>query len=624
MLIGGRVFKDGDSHLKGWNGRFLRVDLTRGKTRVKEYSSDLAVKFMGGRGFAVKLLWDELQPGVDPLGPDNILMFATGPLTGFLVPNSGKMVVASKSPLTGGYGDGNLGTQASTNLRKSGIDAVVVTGKAQRPSYLFVEDGDSQIRDAGDLWGLDSFKCERKLKEIHGRASGVILIGPAGENQVPIATVVSQEGRAGGRPGMGAVMGSKNLKALVFHGTKELIPADPGRLKKLGQEGYQAVMEKENYGFWKRQGTMATIAWCQEHSTLPTNNFREGVFNEAIAIDGNNMEKMVKRQRGCPNCNMICGNIIEDSDGCESELDYENVAMLGSNIGLGDLRKVATLNRMCDELGLDTIGAGSVIAFAMEAAERGLSDLNIEWGNFDGAKMLLSDIAHKQGYGTIYGLGVKKAAEKLGRNAEDFAIHVKGLECSAYACHLCPGMALSFGTSPIGAHHKDAWVISWEISTGRRAKYDPEKAEKVIEFQRIRGGMFESIGTCRFPWIELGFELEWYPKFFEAATGVKMSLNEMWTLGDRIYALIRALWVREFNDSWNRQKDYPPRRWFDEPLTAGPLKGAHLNRERYDSLLQIYYEKRGWDNRGIPTKAKMDQLNLSSEAKELEKYIKLN
>jgi aldehyde:ferredoxin oxidoreductase len=577
---------------------------------------------MGGRGFAIKLLWDELKPGTNPLSPGNMLIFATGPLTGFVLPSSGKLVVASKSPLTGGYGDGNLGTQAAPHLRKSGLDAIVVTGKAKKPSYLSIENDKYEIRDANHIWGLDSYKAEAKLKEEHGRNSGALLIGPAGENLARIAMVVSQEGRAGGRPGMGAVMGSKNLKAIVINGTKELQPYNPERLKRLSQEGFQIILKKDNYKFWKRQGTMATVEWCQTASALPTYNFREGVFDKAVDIDGNTMEKMVTRQKGCPNCNMICGNIIEDSEGRESELDYENVTMLGSNIGIGDLRKVGTLNRMCDEQGLDTIGAGNVIGFAMEAAEKKLIDLDITWGDFEGSKKLLTDIAYMRGYGSLFGLGVKKASEKIGGDSADWAMQVKGMEISAYDCHLLPGMALSFGTSPIGAHHKDAWVISWEISTGRRNEYNTEKADKVIEFQRIRGGMFESIGTCRFPWIELGFELDHYPPYFEAATGLKINLNELWTLGDRIYALIRAFWVREFNGKWSKQLDYPPTRWFDDPLTKGVHKGQHLHRDKYDKLLLTYYDKRGWSEQGIPTKATMDRLNLSEEAIELEKYIK--
>jgi aldehyde:ferredoxin oxidoreductase len=558
------------------------------------------------------------------LGPENILVYAVGPLTGFVLPNSGKMVVASKSPLTGGYGDGNLGTQASVNLRKSGFDAIILKGRADKPRYLLVEDERVEMRNASDLWGLDAFKAERELKEAHGRAAGVVLIGPAGENRALISTVVSQDGRAGGRPGMGAVMGSKNLKAIVIRGTGELRAADPEGLRELGRDGYQAIQNKENYEFWKRQGTMQTLEWCQENSTLPTYNFREGIFDHADSISGTSMEEMVTNQRGCPNCNMICGNIIQDSEGRESELDYENVAMLGSNIGLGDLRNVATLNRMCDEYGLDTINAGNVIAFAIEAAEKKLLDLDIEWGDFKNARDLLTDIAKRRGSGDLLSQGVKKAAEKIGGDAGDFAIHVKGLECSAYDCHLCPGMALSYGTSPIGAHHKDAWVISWEVATGRRAEYGPEKADKVIEFQRIRGGMFEGLVTCRFPWIELGFELDWYPRYFEAVTGVKTSMEDFNTLGDRIYSLIRAFWAREFGSSWSRQMDYPPKRWFDEPTTKGPLKGSHLDRDKYDTLLQAYYDKRGWDDRGIPKKTTMERLQLDVEATQLERYVKLN
>jgi aldehyde:ferredoxin oxidoreductase len=336
------------------------------------------------------------------------------------------------------------------------------------------------------------------------------------------------------------------------------------------------------------------------------------------------MEKATIKQRGCPNCNMICGNIVLDTEGLESELDYENVVMLGSNIGIGDLKEVAKLNRICDELGLDTIGAGNVIGFAMEASQKGLTDLDINFGDFLKSKDFLYDLAYMRGHGQLFGLGTKKAADKLGGNSIDWAMQVKGLECSAYDCHLCPGMSLSFGTSPIGAHHKDAWVISWEISSGTREEYGTEKADKVIEFQRIRGGMFECLVACRFPWIELGFELEHYPKYFEAATGVSTTLDELWNLGDRVYALIRAFWVRELNGKWNRKMDYPPTRWFKEPLKEGPIAGKHLDEHKYDGLLQSYYEKRGWDDRGIPTKKTFIELGLTKEAEELAKFVEID
>jgi aldehyde:ferredoxin oxidoreductase len=609
--------------MKGWNGNILRVDLSKGKTEITPYSEDIAKRFIGGRGIAVKLLWDELPKGADPLGPKNMLIFATGPYTAFSVPNSGKMVVAAKSPITGGYGDGNLGTRAAVNMRKCGIDALVVTGKAENPVYISVDDDSVEVLDASHLWGKNSYDTEDWLIEKHGSASGVLIIGQSGENLCRIATVVAQKGRAGGRPGMGAVMGSKNLKAVIFKGTKELQAANPDKLKELGRKGFDKIPKFDAFPYWKKVGTMMAADMMQTASALPTRNFREGQFENIDSVNGDAVYEATVTQRGCPNCNMICGNTILDSEGIESELDYENVTMLGPNIGLGDLKEVATLNRICDELGLDTIGAGSCIGFAMECAEKGLVDIDIGWGDFAGAKKLLYDMANMSGSGAIFGLGTKAAAEKIGGEAPDFAVHVKGLEVSAYNCHYCPGMALSFGTSPIGAHHKDAWVISWEISSGIRGEYGPEKAEKVIEFQRIRGGMFETLVSCRFPWIELGYELEDYPHYFEAATGVKMTLDDMWEMGDRVYALMRAFWAREFGDRWNRTMDYPPERWFKHPLPKGPLKGKHLDKDEYDKLLGYYYEKRGWNKNGIPTKTTLGKLDLNDEAKELEKHVKI-
>ena len=610
--------------MKGWTGRFLRVDLSKGKAISQDYPEELAFKWMGGRGFAVKILWDELKQGSDPLGPDNLLIIAGGPYSGLAIPNSGKLVIAAKSPLTGGYGDGNIGSIVGPNLRKAGFDAIIIKGKAKTPSYLFIDNDKAEILPASECWGLDTFETEKILKKKHGASVGVLSIGQSGEHLTRFATIMSQEGRAGGRPGMGAVMGSKKIKALAIHGDKELPVYDPEALKKLGREGYDAILKKDNYKHWKEQGTVATVEWCQTAGTLPTRNFQEGIFECSKEIDGNTMHDQTIKQRGCPNCNMICGNVILDTNGQESELDYENVVMLGSNIGIGDLKQVGTLNRLCDRLGLDTISAGSSVGFAMECAEKRLIDNSIRFGDFEGVQRLLEDIAYMRGLGATLGLGTKAAAEKIGGHSSDFAMHVKGLECSAYDCHLCPGMSLSFGTSPIGAHHKDAWVISWEISSGIREEYGPIKADKVIEFQRIRGGMYESLVACRFPWIELGFENEWYPKYFEAATGVKKTLDEMWELGDRIYALIRAYWVREFNGNWTRKMDYPPIRWFNEPLTKGPLTGKHLDAKKYDALLESYYQKRGWDQRGIPTIATFKKLGLTEEAKELGKYLQLN
>lgn len=618
--------------MKGWWGRILRVDLTNNKVWVQEYSPDVAQQFIGGRGLAIKILWDEVK-GADPLGPENKLVFAAGPFNGLPTPSGGKLVVAAKSPLTGGYGDGNLGTMATVHLRKAGYDAIVVEGKAKKPVYLYIENDNVSILSAEGLWGLDTFKTEEELKKIHGKNVGILSIGPGGENLVRYAVVMSQEGRAAGRPGMGAVMGSKKLKAVVIKGTKEIPVADKKKLQELSKEAYKAIQSSPAYPFWKRQGTMAAVEWTNENSALPTRNFSDGSFEFARSIDGYTMEGMKVKQRGCPYCNMPCGNVVLDAEAQESELDYENVALLGSNLGLGKLNEVSVLNRLADMYGLDTISLGVSISFVMEAVERGLLKEGPTFGDFKGAKQLIEDIAFRRGeLGNFAAEGVMRMSQKLGDDS--FAMHVKGLETSGYNCFIYPAMALAFGTSSIGAHHKEAWVIAWEIGTapieGEQAKkveykitYNPEKAAKVIELQRLRGGLFEMLTACRLPWVEVGLSLDYYPKLLEAITGVKYTWDDLYRAADRVYALIRAFWVREFNGKWDRKMDYPPKRWFIEGLKSGSYKGMHLDEKQYDKLLSEYYRLRGWDERGIPKEETLKELGLEEVIPELEKVTKL-
>jgi aldehyde:ferredoxin oxidoreductase len=605
---------DGLILMFGWNGYFLKVDLTNSKWSKDSYDTDFALKFLGGRGFAAKILWDTLPTDTDPLSPQNKLIFAAGPLTGFPLPNSGKLVVASKSPLTGGYGDGNIGTFAAVHLRKAGYDAIVIEGKASKPTILHVKDNFVEFLSAEDTWGLSSFEAEAKLRKIYGQASGIVSIGQGGENLVKFACVVSQQGRAGGRPGMGAVMGSKNIKAVVFEGSGNIPAADVKTLKEQGMAGYREILAKPSYVFWKRQGTLGTVEWACENSALPTFNYREGVFADAEKINGFAAEAIKVSNRGCPNCNMTCGNVVKDSEGFETELDYENVAMLGSNIGLGDMGKVSTLNRIADELGLDAISLGNVIGFAMEASEKGLIKEKISWGDFDAAKELTQNIAFKRGLGNILAEGVRSAASRIGGHSIDWAMQVKGLEISAYDCHASPAMALSYGTSPIGAHHKDAWVIAWETQHDRLG-YSEEKATHVIETQNARG-IFECLGVCRFPMVNLGFERDWYPKYLKLATGQDFTWADFNQISERVFNLIRAFWIREFKGKWTNEMDVPPARWFNEPLTVGFLKGTKLDRAKYDTLLQSYYSKRGWDKNGVPTKETLEKLGLIDVAQQ--------
>ena len=605
--------------VRGWTGRLLRVDLSSGRYWIQDIDPSILVSFVGGRGLAVKLLWDELRPGVDPLSPLNKLVIAAGPLTGYPGPNTGKLVIAAKSPLTGGYGDGNIGSWASVHLRKAGFDAMVIEGASPKPVYLYVEDDKVGLMPADDLWGLDTFETEDRLRRVHGSNVGMLIIGPAGENLVRFATVVAQRGRSGGRPGMGAVMGSKRLKAIVIRGTRPLPqPADPS-LSKIGVEADLAAKRKEGYPFWMRQGTTATVEWAQEASVLPTLNFREGQFDQYDKIGGFMVERGTVTVRSCPNCVMPCGHVVNDAESKQSELDYENIAMLGSNLGIGDLQRVAHLNRVADMMGMDTISLGSVLGWAMEATERGLIKDGLEWGDYRRALEVAYDIAHQRTeLGRLLGLGVREASRRVGGGSGDFAMHVKGLEVSAYDCHAAPGMALAFSTSPIGAHHKDAWVISWEVRNDRFG-YTREKALKVIELQDIRGGWFEVMVGCRLPWVEIGLELDYYWRMFKAATGLDYDIGGV---ANRVYTLIRAFWVREYG-GWSREYDTPPLRWFKDPLTKGPLKGAVLNMEGYQRMLTWYYEARGWDERGIPRRSTLRRLGLSYVEGELSKVVDL-
>ncbi len=610
--------------MKGWSGKLLWINLSKNEAKVIDYPKEWAKEYLGGRGLAIRLLWEYNPPQIDPFSPENLLVFSIGPLTGLPLPSSGKLQVASKSPLTGGYGDGNIGTIFSVEMRKAGLDAIVFYGKSSKPVVVNIENDKVLFENAEDIWGLDSWETEEKLRKKYGKFAGIVEIGTAGERLVRFSTVMSQEGRSGGRPGIGAVMGSKMIKAVVIKGSRGFDLFNEKLLKIEGGRAFKEIREKPNYNFWMREGTMATVEWAQEVSVLPTHNFSEGVFDGYEGISGRTMESMKIGQRGCPNCNMQCGNIIVDVDGKKSELDYENVAILGSNIGLSSLKEVGTLNRIADQYGLDTISLGGVLGWVTEASQKGLTrnidGRKIEWGGFKTYKELIHELTFRESeLGNVLAEGTSHACEKIG--GCEFVVNVKGLETSAYDCHTAPGMALAFSTSPIGAHHKDAWVISWEVQNDRFS-YGREKAAKVIELQRIRGGMFESITTCRLPWVEVGLSLEHYPLLLYYATGVKYNWDDIYTIADRIYALIRAFWIREYG-GWNRDKDMPPEKWFKKPLTKGPLAGGKLSYDGYNNLLNHYYDIRGWDENGVPTKETLKKLGLEFTIPTLEKITNL-
>jgi len=601
----------------GWTGNVLRVDLTRKRFSRETFDEPFAHTWLGGRGFALKTLWDELEPGIDPLGPENKFIVALGPIAGIAAPNTGKTVVAAKSPLTGGYGDGNLGTRVTEQLRKAGYDMLIVEGAAAEPTVLSIQDDRVEFHSAAEIWGQGTYATHHWIYERYGRTVGVLAIGPGGENLNRYAVVRSLEGRSGGRPGMGAVMGSKKLKAIVVRGTRTIPQADPAAMKKLGAADLRAVHQIDKKTGWSLQGTTGILAWCNEVAALPVRNMRKTRHPHARFIDGERLHAARVATYGCPICTMPCGIAIHDREGRESELDYENIGMLGSNLEIFELDQVGSLNFLCDDYGLDTISAGGVLAFYADAVDRGDVAGDFRFGDGEKAKELLRLAALREGeLGNLLAEGTMRMARRIGRGSEAYAMHVKGLEISAYNCKLCPAMALAYGTSPIGAHHKDAWVITFELNQTVRDSYGREKAEKVVELQRIRGGLFEYLIACRFPWIEVGWEIEHYPLYFNTVTGLRWTLEDFWKVSDRIYALMKFFWLREVPD-WNRKMDYPPMAWFDPANadTDGPIAGKVLDLEKYDRLLSHYYDLRGWDHRGIPTRRTAAALGLEDEAR---------
>jgi len=608
--------------MNGWTGQILRVNLTTKTFKVESFTEDFARKWIGGRGFAVKILYDELEPGIDPLGPDNKFVVAVGPIAGIPAPNTGKTVVAAKSPMTGGYGDGNLGTRITENLRKCGYDALIVEGRAERPTMLYIENDRVEFLPADEVWGKGTYKTNDWIYAKYGKGVGVLNIGQAGENMVRYAVVRSLEGRAGGRPGMGAVMGSKRLKAIVAKGTKPIPQADAAAMKKVGTDDLRKVQQMDKQSGWSIQSTTGVLAWCNEVAALPVRNFRKTHHPDAWKVDGERLNNARIATYGCPNCTMRCGITIHDDAGRESELDYENIGLLGPNLELFDLPQVGALNYMCDDYGIDTMSGGCVLSFYADAVDHGAVPGDLRFGDVEGFKKVLTAIALRQGQvGDLLAEGSLRAARAIGKGSEAYAMQVKGLEVAAYNCKFIPGMALAFGVSPIGAHHKESWVITFELKQTSRESYGPEKAQKVIDLQRIRGGLFEYIVACRFPWIELGWGLENYPKYFKAVSGLDWTLDDFWTVSDRVYSMIKLFWLREYPET-DRKLDYPPAVWFDPANvdTEGPIAGKCLEYDKYDGLLQHYYDIRGYDKRGIPTRATLERLGLAAEAKAAEKF----
>ncbi len=623
----------------GYAGSILRINLSTGAIATAPLDETLADRFIGGRGFVAKLLFDELPRGIDPYGEKNLFIAATGPLSGHLLPASGKTHFGTKSPATGGYADSNMGGHFGPALKYAGYDVLILTGCAPVPSYLFIDDGRVEIRPADAYWGQGALSCEKNLKTDLGEDFQILTIGPAGEKKVRYACLSHDFGRQAGRSGVGAVLGSKRIKAIAVRGTGCLPVFDLQKAFAAGKAAYRKVSAKPGFTEWTPEGTAGITNWCNEVGVFPTRNFQTSFSDHYEAINGKAILKQLKiTDKGCYCCPTPCGKYGHTKTTLGNAYvegpEYETIALFGGNCELKTIEEVAYANYLCDELGVDTISAGAVISWAVECFQKGILNeaeigRSIRFADLETVAYLLGKIVAREGIGDLLAEGVKKAAAKTGQGSDTFAIHVKGLEWTGYECRNAPSMMLAYMTADIGAHHARAWVLghdmagAWTnvndlVQSGGKVERQPpaqvrqESAGYVIDSQHTRP-LFDALGVCRLQLMELGFEVENYAELFHLITGKKRTWQEMLGVSERIWNLTRCISAREI-EGFGRSWDYPPERFSTEPVTSGPNKGYFIPREKLERLLDWYYEARGWDANGLPTRETLARLGLEDEA----------
>lgn len=601
----------------GYGGSILRVDLTSGKISKELTSRELARDYVGGRGFGAYLLFHEVPPRADPLGPQNKLIISSGPFSGLMIPGAGKCDFTTKSPLTGGYASSSLGGLFTAEMKYAGLDCIILEGISPKPVYLLIEDHKVELRDAAGLWGKGTITVEKELKEKFGEEYQVAVIGPGGENGVSFASINHDYGRQAGRGGVGTVMGVKKVKAIVVHGTKNIEVADLEGYRKAGQALFQACKEASGLKEWQTYGTTIVVSWCDEVGALPTRNFSAGSFESGPDLYGPVMRKqIVITDKGCFGCPSPCGKYsrMQRYNSNVEGPEYETIGMLGSNLGISDIQDVAQMNLLCDELGIDTISTGGAIGWAMECYEKGLltkddtGGLELNFGNTSAVFTLIEQIAGRERLGGLLSDGIKKAAQKVGQGSERFAIQVKGMEQSAYATHNATAMLLAYMTCDVGAHHNRSWAITYDLQVGRDLVV-PEKVARVIWLQNFRP-MFDVLGACRLQWVELGIDRDLYVPALAAVTGLHRTWQDLELVGERIWNLTRLYWARE-QDGFDRTWDLPAPRFYEEPPTTGVTAGQITKLADVQRLLDMYYEQRGWAPNGLPMPETLDRLGLA-------------
>jgi len=592
-------------------GKLLQIDLSNKKISEINVEDDVVRNFLGAKGLGAYLLYTMLDSHTDPLSPDNLLMFLNGPLTGTSFPTSGRTTVVTKSPLTGLFLDSHAGGFFGPELKKTGYDGIVLKGVSEKPVYLWINDGKVEIRDATHLWGLPVSETVKKIREDTDEKAHVASIGPAGKNLVKFASITidkdSDPWRAGiaARGGPGAVMGSKKLKAIAVKGSGKVKVYDEEKFKELSSKLNKKVTDNTFVHTRRVLGTSYWIDPMNRMGILPTRNFQSGYIENGYGLIGSNMKYYSKRDVSCYNCPIMCGKVL-NVNGNDVKVEYEDIALLGSNNGMTDVLDVAKALVLCNELGLDALSTGGTVAFAMECAEKGILKDAPEFGDAEGQRKLINDIAYKNGIGDLLSEGTKRASEKLGQNSTDFAINVKGLELPGYSPRSSWGMALAYATSDRGGCHQRAWTVRAEVD-GVLKRFSTEGiAQFVKDVQDERAAAF-SLVVCDF----VPLSIDDFMSGLKYGIGVDLDEKEYIKVGERIWNLVRLFNIREAGIS--RKDDTLPGRMFKEPLPMPPngKEKVSLPRESFDKMLTEYYFIRGWNENGIPVEEKLVELNLN-------------
>jgi aldehyde:ferredoxin oxidoreductase len=612
--------------MNGYMGKLLRIDLTNQTYKTEPLSEDLAKRYMGGVGFAFKYLYDEFKPGTQPLDPENKLIIAVGPLNATGAPCTNRMAVAAKSPLTNTIAAAYSGGHFPDELKKAGYDIVIIEGKAARPTYLSIKDGDIRFRNAEKFMGMQTTDTQLFIKdELRDHNTRVACIGPAGEKLIPIACIINER-RASGRKGLGAVMGSKNLKAIAVRGSQKPSIADPSRFQEVRKTLLAAMKAHPMlYPTFSKTGTPCVIDLTATMGILSTRNWGEtGVRNLIPELGVDAHDKMIVDRAFCSECPVGCSQVKMVKEGpyagyLSEGPEFETTYSLGSNLGIYSLAPVIAGDRLCDEYGIDSISAGVAIGFGMELFERGIltekdtDGVELKFGNDKAMIEMLRRIAFKQGFGAILSQGVKKAAEIIGKGSEKYAMHIKGLELPGYDVRGAKAHGMNYATAYNGADHCRGYAFQeifgipfpekvdrLEIKgKGKLAAWNQDNRCATTDCPTLCGFILD-MSVCEIACQVIG-------DLVTAATGISFTAKEVEKVGERVNNIARLFNIRE---GFTRRDDTFPARLMNEPLKGGASAGQRISQEDLDLMLDEYYEARGWDKQGVPTAAKLKELGI--------------